>query len=142
MVARSKGGKQVGRGRSGWWWLALPVLGVAAWAAFDATLGLVSTDERPPASAPLLDGPPAADPPSAAVAAPAEAPPLAAVEDVTAQSSAEPAPSVTPDAARAAAKDGQRAAKRKAPAPKEDLTEQDRRALERVLERATGQGSR
>lgn len=141
-MARSKGGKRGGPGRSSWWWLALPVLGVAAWAAFDATLGLVSTDERPSASAPLLDGPPGAEPTPAAAVAPAEVPPVAAVEDVAAQASAEPAPSVTPAAARAAAKDGQRAAKRKSTAPREDLTEQDRRALERVLERATEQGSR
>lgn len=141
-MARSKAGKRGAAGRSSWWWLALPVLGVAAWAAFDATLGLVSTDERPSASAPLLDVPPGAEPPPAAAVAPAAAPPPAAIEDVAAQASAEPAPSVTPAAVRAAANDGKRAAKRKPPAPREDLTEQDRRALERILERATEQGSR
>lgn len=128
-----------------WWWLALPALGVAAWAAFDATLGLVSTDEPSSGPAPLLDVPRAVDPAPAAPVVPAAEPvdgevagPAATLAPVAVAAE----PSATPAVRAAAGDGGKRAAKRKAPAPKEEITEQDRRALERVLERASEQGSR
>lgn len=122
---RSNGARRGVRGRSSWWWLALPALGVAAWAAFDATLGMIGRDEPPPEPAPLLDVPRGDAPPSAA--APADAPVPAAAEVVAAPEPTGPVPSASP-AVRAAAKDGgKRAAKRKAAAPKEDLTEQGAR---------------
>jgi len=142
-VARRKVGRSVAReGRSRWWWLALPALGVAAWAAFDATLGLVSTEEQAPA--PLLDAPRAASPDPAALAPPEAVAPVAA-EAVAPGATLEPIaaePTATPAARAAAGDGGKRAGKRKAAPPQEELTEQDRRALERILERATEQGKR
>jgi len=129
----------VERSRSAWWWLALPVLGVAAWAAFDATLGMVGARDPELAPAPLLDG--AGAVPSQAVVVQDELP-VAAAGVVAIPAATAPEPSATPAERAAAKSDGKPAAKRKPAAPKEQITEQDRRALERVLERATEQAPR
>ncbi|MEW6269400.1 MAG: hypothetical protein AB1689_08910 [Thermodesulfobacteriota bacterium] len=125
------------RRRTTWWWLAVPLAGIAAYAGFVATLSYVGRPEAPPgALAPAA--PPAASLEEALVqpASPPELP-RAAIDG------APPMPSATAADERAAASSGggqktrERAAKRKL--PREDLTEQDRRALERVLERAAEQ---
>lgn len=143
-----------------WWWLAVPVLGIAAWAAFSATLSLLGDDGRhapPPPDAPArrLVMPPAAQapaPPAAAAPAsdaPAPARPAtdAAALPVVGSAAPEPARSpdsepsgapesaATPGAARAAAANGARRVKPER-APQESLTEQDRRALDALVEQA------
>jgi hypothetical protein len=120
----------------------VPVLGLAAYAAFDATLGLVGRDPEPPppAARPAMPAMPAMIDERAAARLPAGELPAAALADPAA--TLVPEPSATP-AQRAAAKGGGKpAGKKKPPAPRENLTEQDRRALERVLERAAEQGTR
>ena len=128
------------------WWLALPALALAAWAAFAATLSLLGDDgsRAPSATARDADVPP---PPAAAVApaapadgvvAPAAAPAAGATADEDVAASAAPgvvpAPSATPAAQRAAV-DKPRKVKPKR-APQEHLTEQDRRALDALVEQA------
>lgn len=152
MAARRKHGSTASGG-SRWWWLAIPALGIAAYAAFDATLSLVSDDrEREPA---VLDAGRAVRPnavpagdavapssvdgvPVATLAEPAPAQSIGA-DAVAPAGSGAPVPTVTPVTQRAAA--DKKAVKRK-PAPKEDIRDSDRRALEDVLERATRQGTR
>lgn len=130
-----------GGGAARWWWLALPALGLVAYAAFSATLGVIGggshVAEEPgldlPAGASAPAAPPAAAPP--AVVAPAAVDAPAANDEVAAaQASAAPEPSATPGTQRAAAGDAKKVKKK--PAPQEHLTDDDRRALERVLENA------
>jgi hypothetical protein len=121
------------RRRSGggarWWWLAPPLIGVAAYLAFDATLGVLAPDDAPSAGAgrgapPVasVERPPAALPPAE----------LAPAADVP------PEPTPTAAQQRAAAPAGAAPGKPgKKSLPRESLTEADRRALEKVLERAT-----
>ena len=145
MAARRKARNDgLSRGRSWWWWLAVPLLGVAAYAAFDATLRLVMPHEQPVTVAP---------PQTAAVREP-DADAVPARNDAPVAGSAEVArdavpvadePSPTPTAARVAAEapgTDQVKVKSKPPAPKEHLTGEDKRALEQVLERAAGQKNR
>lgn len=114
-----------GRGRGWLWLLAVPLLGIAAYLGFNATLDLLIPDDpfRPPPVRVERSG--------------AGAPPLAAAPPVEA-----PAPTATAAAQaaseRAAALPGTGSAKPagKRALPRENITERDRRALERVLERA------
>jgi hypothetical protein len=127
------------RRRFSWWWLALPALAIAGYAAFAATLALLGDDGTrmpPPAqeaprrlSMPAPAPPAASEPVPAAEAAPApEAVPAPVASDA-------PAPSAT--AAQRAAADGAGARKVKPkPAPQEHLTDQDRRALDALVEQA------
>lgn len=135
-------------GRWSWWWLALPALGIAGYAAFAATLALLGGDGAPPPSGAVRDAeqrlpmtapasslaPPAAPvdvvapaPLAPSESAPAEVAPAAAASIV-------PAPTATAAAQRAAA-DAARKVKPKR-APQEHLTEQDRRALDALVEQA------
>jgi len=150
-VARAEGRR---RGRGGasrrGWWLAAPALVLAAWAAFSATLALIG-DERPLAPAvdvrlsarvdgqrALAPAPPGVPPVATApLVLPAEASSAAAAGaspgDLPAVVPA--SPTATP-ASRAAA-DGAAVRKVKPKrAPKESLTEQDRRALDALVEQA------
>jgi hypothetical protein len=135
----------VKRGGVGWWWLALPLIGVAAYAAFDATLGVVGPHED--GSRPAV---PAATQGTRTSLAPA-APPAVAGDAVSITrdeqqardvAPADVAPEPTATAARVASDApaaGKAKVKNKAPAPKEHLTDQDKRALDQVLERAAEQ---
>lgn len=144
MAQRSNRRKPAARPRRSWWWIALPLLGVAAYAAFDTTLGLVSPDEPAPTAPVRADG--GLAPAAPAAVAPVRAEPSASAATVLGVPVAtDAAPTPTADA-RAAANDDKPAAKkasakRKPPAPKENLTEQDRRALDRVIERAGEQAN-
>lgn len=144
MVARRSNNrvrKQVERRSRSWWWLALPLLGVAAYAAFDATLGLV-TPADPDRALPV----PAAstvDAPAPAPIMPASEAPLAAADSssgVPVATDALPTPTAAEPQAAAASAAVKPKAKPKVAAPKENLTERDRRALDRVIERAGEQG--
>lgn len=135
------------------WWLAVPVLGIAAYAAFSATLALLGEDpsrapvgavrEEAPVRAPLAGAPvaaPAAVDVEDAAAVPAEAPsaaaPAPAAVDAAPPSEPTDAPSVTATpATRRAAADEVRKVKPK-PVPREHLTEQDHRALDAIIEQA------
>jgi hypothetical protein len=150
---RTGGSGNAAGGGARWWWLTIPALGLAAYAAFDATLGLVSDDPAGPPPTAVLDagtasrpagfgsssGEPVLTPPMdgapASDAVPVGAAPGAAVDAATV------VPEPTPTAASLRAAANERPVKRK-PAPKENITESDRRALEDVLERATRQGDR
>ena len=129
--------------RFSWWWLALPALGVAAYAAFAATLSLLG-DDGSRATAPLQE--PARRLSQPAPAAPLPVAPAPAADGVAAPEAAPAAdaapagvaaePSASPAAQRAAA-DGSAARKVKPKrAPQEHLTEQDRRALDSLVEQA------
>ncbi|HEY8517983.1 MAG TPA: hypothetical protein VIS07_20925 [Candidatus Binatia bacterium] len=121
-----------------WWWLAIPLAGVAAYAGFVATLSWISGPDANDAPAPkaAFDGrslQPAA--PVDAPAAPADVP-YAGVEVTPPQPTATAVEQRAADAAGASTAKGASGGKRAL--PREDLTEQDRRALERVIERAVG----
>ena len=146
--------REAGRSGPRWsaWWVAVPVLGLAAYAAFSATLSLLGEDpSRAPVGAERDDTPVRSPLPAAPVAVPAAlngegtgavpaAAPAAApaVVAVDAEPSAAPpdAPSVTATpATRRAAADKVRKVKPKA-VPREHLTEQDHRALDAIIEQA------
>lgn len=137
-----------------WWWLAVPLLGVAAWAAFSATLSLLGDDGHapppdadapvrrlvmPPAAVPAAMVPPATDggaPSPAGVAAEASDAGRAPEAAAAPTTSVSPEVVATPGAQRAAAATkGPRTVKPKR-APSESLTEQDRRALDALVEQA------
>ncbi len=117
-----------GRGR---WWIAPPLIGVAAYLGFEATLNFIAPeDEKARVAGPRVPPAPAAAPEGAqAVAAPA-------VDLLPAL----PAPSATMAPERAAAAVAQPRGGAKRELPRESLTEADRRALDAVVERATRNG--
>lgn len=127
------------------WWLAVPVLGIAAYAAFAATLALLGDDPARTPSAvvprPSLGAAPLAAPAAKGgdvAPAPAAVPPPMpeAVVDAgpTAAPPAVPDATATPAVKRAAA-DGARKVNPKR-APQEHLTDKDRRALDALVEQA------
>ncbi|MGE5183891.1 MAG: hypothetical protein ACM31C_17595 [Acidobacteriota bacterium] len=132
----------------GWWWLAVPLIGIAAYAAFDATLALIAPHDDTSQRVPQR-------PPSQAEAPRASSAPLAGEEPVATPLAAASAgdtasggvasggvvPDATPTAARIAADAAveKTRAGRKRAAPQEHLTDRDRRALESVLDRAAEQ---
>jgi len=150
-VARAERRRRARGGESRpWWWLALPALVLAAWAAFSATLTLIGDERR---LAPAVDAPlsPRVDGERTLAPAPPEVPTVASAPLVlpaeassAAAAGASPgdlpaavpaSPTATP-ASRAAA-DGAAVRKVKPKrAPKESLTEQDRRALDALVEQA------
>jgi hypothetical protein len=141
-VARAERGRPARRAaRWSIWWLAAPALGLAAWAAFAATLSLLGEGpSRTPSGVAGDAG--ARRPPPALVAAPvadtapvpAAVPSPAGIADFAPAATGAPEPSATAPAQRAAA-DGARRVKPKR-APQEHLTEQDRRALDALVEQA------
>lgn len=141
--------RRPGRSEPRWsaWWLAVPVLGLAAYVAFSATLSLLGEDPsrapvgavrdeapvRSPLAAPAV---PNDDAPAVPAEAPSPAAPAAAAVDAAPPPEPTDAPSVTATpATRRAAADKVRKVKPK-PAPREHLTEQDHRALDAIIEQA------
>jgi hypothetical protein len=137
-----------GRRGGGWWWLALPLIGVAAYAAFDATLGVVPPrdDGSRPAGPAATQGQRTMLAPAAPPAVAGDAVPVTRDEQEARDvAPADVAPEPTPTAARVASDapaSGRAKVKNKRAAPKEHLTDQDKRALDQVLERAAGQKAR
>ena len=147
--------RRPGRSEPRWsaWWLAVPVLGLAAYATFSATLSLLGEDpsrapvgavrDEKPVRSPLAAAAVAApavpnddDAPAVPAEAPSPAAPAAAAVDVAPPPEPTDAPSVTATpATRRATADKVRKVKPK-PAPREHLTEQDHRALDAIIEQA------
>jgi hypothetical protein len=131
--------------RFSWWWLALPALAIAGYAAFAATLSLLGDDgarapsavQEPPQRLvmPGPGAPPVSGPANVPDVVPAPAVAPAADAAAPSVATAGPDPSATPPQ-RAAADDG--AARKVKPkrAPQEHLTDQDRRALDAIVEQA------
>jgi hypothetical protein len=129
-----------------WWWLALPALGIAGYAAFAATLSLLGSehDRVPPSqrepshrlTMPAPGAPP--DPGPAAAPDVVPAPEVAPAADAGAApaASAAPEPSATSATQRAAADEAKSRKVKPKRAPQEHITEQDRRALDALVEQA------
>ncbi len=130
--------------RWSWWWLALPALGIAGYAAFSATLALLGDDGTRTPSGSARDAEqrlPMAAPTASAATAPADVVPApAAPADAAPVAEAVPAvaPSILPSPTSTAAPTRAAAARKVKPkrVPKEHLTEQDRRALDALVEQA------